>query len=129
MTEPWRLSFPMLFKGILDSVRGLRGERQIKVGGGDAILRVSREFFETDTTPTLCLAMLNAEWPQQAFRARMYNADPKYGHFEFMFVGRTMQIGMRSLAVWEKIDSSDFCVHVHVVGGDELDGRRCCVVH
>ena len=122
------LTFPGLFSGILDMVRRLdtSGDLQIRLMNDVHILGACKDFFEDqDQTGGVCVVMLNATFPEQHFYTRVFEV--QQGHFDLVFVGRTMELHMKSYTLVNPGgQGADFCVDVHLVALES--GSTCCVV-
>ena len=110
-SEPWKLSFRMLFKSVIDTARHAAEERQIRLKDGSEILHMCRAFFAQDQTPRVCLEVLEECWPDERFQVRNYTVSPEHGHFEVAFVGRTIEFRAKSRTLlndWNR----NYCVNV-----------------
>jgi len=126
MGEPWLLSFRTLFKSMIDTARHTAEERRIRLRDGERVLLMCKEFFAKDQTPRVCLETLDACWPGERFDVRLYKVSPEHGHFEFFFVGRTIEFRAKSRTLLNDWDR-DFCVDVRARRRRPA-ASACCVV-
>ena len=128
MPEPWALSFPTLFKGIVDTARHIQRDKdhRIRIGDGDKVLQMCKSFFAADQTPHTCMQILDVCWGEERFVPCVYTIGPGHGHFELLFAGRTVELHIKSHSLLEDW-TGDFCVDVHV--RSRGTGTACCTVN